>query len=116
MVLLVNVIVMSVSIQRDRKSETWFGQYFEGKCETVDLYNKWVHLAINIISTILLGSSEYCAHIIVAPTRRDIDKVHERGDWYDVGVHSFRNVIRMNIRRKVVWMILMISSILLHLV
>ncbi|KAH7137920.1 hypothetical protein B0J11DRAFT_500177 [Dendryphion nanum] len=114
-VLLINIILLAKSIGRERGLTATYGQYFEGDCDKVKEYNMWLHLGINIVSTILLGASNYCAQILVAPTRREVDTAHAKGDWFDIGVHSFRNVCRIPWKRRVVWAFLVVSSILLHL-
>ena len=35
-----------------------------------------VHLGLNIVSTIILIGSNYTLQVLVAPTRRDIDRAH----------------------------------------
>lgn len=69
-------------------------------CEDVKLYNKVLHLAINTMSTILLGSSNYCAQILVAPTRAELDKAHGKKQWYNIGVQSLRNLRKIDLKRK----------------
>ncbi|PVI04891.1 hypothetical protein DM02DRAFT_725568 [Periconia macrospinosa] len=84
-------------------------------CDTVRLYNRWLHFAINALSTILLSASNYCSQLLVAPTRRDVDEAHSHKVWLDIGVQSIRNLRRVDSRRKGLWGCLMISSGLLHL-
>lgn len=85
-------------------------------CDEVKQYNKLLHFAINVLSTILLGSSNYCAQLLVAPTRKEVDKAHKRHKWFDIGVQSTRNLWRIDKKRRITWFCLMISSGLLHLV
>ena len=77
-----------------------------------------IHLGINIVSTLLLGASNYCAQLLVAPTRSEVDRAHEKKDWLDIGVPSFRNLWKRRIarKRKATWTLLMISSVFLHLI
>ena len=91
---------------------------YQGDCSLVRRYNDLVHLGINVVSTLLLGSSNYCAQLLVAPTRSEVDTAHEKGDWLDIGAPSFRNLWKKRIsrRRKAAWTLLMISSVFLHLV
>lgn len=95
-----------------------FGDLYQGDCKLVARYNTVVHLGINIVSTLLLGASNYCAQLLVAPTRFEVDRAHEKRDWLDIGVPSFRNLWKRRIarKRKVTWTLLMISSVLLHLI
>ena len=95
-----------------------FGEVYRGDCSLVRRYNILVHLGINIVSTLLLGSSNYCAQLLVAPTRSEVDTAHRERDWLDIGVPSLRNLWKNRIaqKRKAPWIMLMISSVLLHLV
>ena len=45
------------------------GTIFTGKCDTAATLNTWLHLAINVFSTILLGCSNYCMQLLSSPTR-----------------------------------------------
>ena len=74
-----------------------------------------MHLAINILSTLLLGASNYSMQCLSSPTRSDIDKAHSQGIWLDIGVPSVRNLRRLSTTRIVLWWLLAISSIPLHL-
>lgn len=75
----------------------------------------WSDLAVNALSTLLLGASNNCAQLLTAPTRKDIDLAHVRGMWLDIGVPSLRNFPVMSRWRKVLVIILFASSIPLHL-
>lgn len=95
-----------------------FGDLYQGDCKLVARYNTVAHLGINIVSTLLLSASNYCAQLLVAPTRSEVDRAHEKRDWLDIGVPSFRNLWKRRIaqKRKATWTLLMISSVLLHLI
>lgn len=84
-------------------------------CSGVKSYNLWLHLSINALSTMLISASNYCAQILIAPTRQDVDAAHMKHEWYDIGVQSWRNLKKTNKRKKCTWAILMASSALLHL-
>lgn len=84
-------------------------------CSQVRSYNIGLHLMINFLSTILLGSSNYCSQLLVAPTRQDIEGAHKKQKTLDIGIQSLRNLYAVNTRRRVLWILLMISSGLLHL-
>jgi hypothetical protein len=84
-------------------------------CETVRQYNRWLHVVINALSTVLLGASNYCAQLLLAPMREEINRAHKAGRWLDVGVQSFRNLNASRPTRQTLWVSLMVSSALLHL-
>lgn len=76
----------------------------------------WPDLAINILSSLLLGASNNCAQLLSSPTRHDIDKAHAKGKWLDIGVPSVRNLGHISGWRVLLWALLFLSSIPLHLV
>jgi hypothetical protein len=84
-------------------------------CGQVRSYNIGIHLVINFLSTILLGSSNYCSQLLVAPTRKDIEEAHKKRKTLDIGIQSVRNLRAVDTPRRVLWVLLMISSGLLHL-
>lgn len=88
----------------------------QGECSQIKGLGIGLHLLINIISTLLLGASNYCMQTISAPTREDIDEAHAKGLFMDIGIPSMRNLGRIKTRRFFVWLCLGLSSIPLHLV
>ncbi|KAK6811974.1 hypothetical protein RU639_012298 [Aspergillus parasiticus] len=92
------------------------GTLHEGNCEKVQHMGTGLHFAINILSTSLLGASNYCMQCLSAPTRKDIDRAHGKGRWLDIGVPSVRNLRLVSRKRAVLWLLLVLSSLPLHLV
>lgn len=86
-----------------------------GDCTLTGRLGFSIHLLINILSTSLLGASNYCMQCVSAPTRKDIDKAHKHYTWMDIGVPSVRNLKWISWRRKVLWCLLCVSSVPLHL-
>ncbi|KAK1807890.1 hypothetical protein LTR12_017755 [Friedmanniomyces endolithicus] len=62
------------------------GEIFRGDCRAAEYLNTGLHLIINILSTLLLVASNFCAHILSAPTRDEVDNAHEDRQWLDIGV------------------------------
>lgn len=113
-VLLFNVVVTAIALSKYGWN-TGVGVAYEGDCEQSNRYNTGLHLVINILSTVLLSASNYCAQILIAPSRNEIDKAHSQGIWLDIGVQSLRNLTNIRVQRRFVWGVLMSSSIILHL-
>ncbi|KAK5050551.1 hypothetical protein LTR84_003832 [Exophiala bonariae] len=90
--LLINIAVAAWLGTRSVSSGLGVVSIFTGDCGTVQTMDLWVHLAINILSTLLLGGSNYCMQCLSAPTRMDVDAAHKKGKWLDVGVPSVRNL------------------------
>jgi hypothetical protein len=93
------------------------GVLYEASCEATKRANIGVHLIINILSSALLGASNYCMQCLSAPTRSEVDKAHHIGKWLDIGIPSLRNVVSASFgtRKKVCWWMLALSSLPLHL-
>lgn len=88
---------------------------YQGNCDTTKNINIGIHLLINILSTVLLGASNYCMQCMSAPTRHEVDKAHTKFKWVDIGIPSLRNLGRIRGTRLVLWLILGLSSLPLHL-
>jgi hypothetical protein len=88
---------------------------YRGNCKTSKNMLTATHVAINALSTLLLGASNYCMHIVSAPSRRDVDKMHARKKVLDIGLNSVSNIFKLGWSRWVVWVLLGLSSIPLHL-
>ena len=68
------------------------GDIYQGDYELVTKYNTFIHLGINILSTLLLGFSNFDAQLLAAPTRSEVDAAHAKDDWLDIEVPSLRNL------------------------
>ena len=90
------------------------GTMYRGECTVAQGLNSWLHIAINVLSTALLGVSNSCMQLLAAPTRREIDEAHDRHSWLDIGVPSFRNIWHISTWRRIVIFLLAASSIPLH--
>jgi hypothetical protein len=87
----------------------------KGSCTEMKRITFWVDLVINILSTLLLGASNNCTQLLVAPTRKDISDAHAAGRYLDVGVSSVRNLLAVSRWRQWLCAGLFLSSIPLHL-
>ena len=114
MVLVINLIFTIWAVAKSGVQDG-LGTLQEGSCKrTMRLTNR-IHIAINVLSTLLLEASNYSMQCLSAPTRYEVDKAHSRGIWLDIGVPSVRNLRRLSTPRIVLWWLLAISSIPLHL-
>jgi hypothetical protein len=92
-----------------------FADPFSYDASNISLMSSLIHILINILSTILLSASNYTMQVLGSPTRGEIDRAHRRGEWFDVGVLSVRNLRRIAPRRQLLCAVLVVSSIPLHL-
>ena len=87
----------------------------DGDCSKSKQLSLWLHLAINILSTLLLGASNYCMQCLSSPSRPEIDRAHSQHIWLDIGVPSVRNLRRVSWNKIILWWLFAISTIPLHL-
>ena len=114
LVLIINLILTIWAVAKSGVQDG-LGTLYDGSCSKTASLTFWIHLAINILSTLLLGASNYSMQCLSSPTRGEIDKAHRQGIWLDIGVPSVRNLRRLSTTRIVLWWLLAISSIPLHL-
>jgi hypothetical protein len=53
--------------------------------------------------------------VLNAPTRKEIDEAHFRCSWFGIGVPSVRNAFRVSRFKTWAWMLLMLTSVPIHL-
>ncbi|ORY01666.1 hypothetical protein BCR34DRAFT_605840 [Clohesyomyces aquaticus] len=111
-VLLLNI---ALTIWGAVRSSANNGHIYHGNCKTAKQINTGIHVIINVLSTLLLGASNYCMQCLCAPNRRDIDVAHREGRWLDVGVQSLRNLAYITPYKRWIWLLLGLSSLPLHL-
>ena len=119
-VFLINLVVLVVAESRggpktDDGSLILRSGHSVSECNYIEKLDTVAHLIINLLSTVLLGGSNYCMQCLSAATRRDVDQAHCRGHWLDIGVPSFRNLRHIGWTRFLLWSALGLSSIPLHL-
>jgi hypothetical protein len=123
--LIVLLFVSLFSLEKDdadygegRHAQDALGQsiLYRGNCETSAKANLWIHLAINIIGTGVLASSNFFMQSLVAPTRAEVDAAHRAGHWLEIGVQSLKNFRFLGWRKILFWSLFSLSSVPLHLV
>jgi len=88
---------------------------FTGDCKKSRRILVTITILINTLSTIPLAVCNNAAQYVSSSTRAEIDTAHRKGRWLHIGVHSFANLRGIAKKRTAVWLILVSSSIPLHL-
>ena len=93
------------------------GVIAEKECVEIRKLNAGVHVLVNALSTLLLAGSNYCMQLLSSPTRSLIDNAHKSRRWVDIGVSSVRNIFDSGncAKRRLLWLLLGLSSLPLHL-
>ena len=114
-VLFINVGLTIYAATHPRyKREKGTGTLYSGSCEKSRMIGLWLHLGINALSTLLLSASNYTQQCLAAPTRSEIDASHARKRWMDIGIPSVRNLFKIKLERRLLWIFIGLTSIPLH--
>ena len=106
---------LTIAAKAKHDIEGVYGILQQGDCNKTKRLDLWLHFLINVLSTLLLGASNYTMQCLSAPTREELDNAHMQGRWLDIGVPSIRNLASIAPSRRVLWILLLLSSIPLHL-
>ncbi|KAI5306633.1 hypothetical protein KEM56_007876 [Ascosphaera pollenicola] len=110
-----NIILLIALEAKKIGGTTREGLLYDGSCSFTKNASIGLHLMINIFSTLLLAASNYCMQYLNAPTRSAIDDAHGRGKWLSIGVPSLRNIPYMGWKKLAIWMVLLVTSLPVHL-
>ncbi|OTA91025.1 hypothetical protein M434DRAFT_33071 [Hypoxylon sp. CO27-5] len=82
--------------------------FYAGDCDNgnVTQVNIALHLLINVVSTLV---------VINSPSRDEVNIAHLKGSWLGIGVPSARNVFHVSKFKTLCWIVLLASSIPIHL-
>jgi hypothetical protein len=115
LVLLCNIALVIIGHLRSGYDKDGVATVFEGDEISVSRLNTFAHILINALSTVLLSMSNYTMQVLNSPTRREIDKAHASGRWFDVGLLSLHNLRIISRKRATICLLLALSSLPLHL-
>jgi hypothetical protein len=114
LVLLANIILVCLGARHGGYKDG-IGILATGDSRYTSRLSTSCHVAINVFSTVLLSSSNYCMQIMSSPSRQTVDRAHARGQSVDIGIWSSHNLRYMRSSHKLIWLALASSSVLLHL-
>lgn len=87
---------------------------YRGDCTYASRLGSGLHVLINVLSTILLGASNVCMQLLLAPSRNQINEAHAKQRWLEIGIPSYHNFRHMGLLNKLTWILLVLSSLPLH--
>ena len=112
--LIVNIVIYAV-MYKHYGVEFGTGVLYTGSCKAVHAGDTLIHLALNVVSTLLLGASNYCLQGLISPTRREVDALHAQKKWVTIGVQHWRNLFYISWRRRLGCILLALTTIPVHL-
>jgi hypothetical protein len=113
-VLLSNIALMMTSLVSHGGVVDAVGTIAKGEAHRIARISTAYHVLINVMSTVLLTSSNYAMQTLCAPTRDDINDAHAKGHWLEIGIMSIHNLRHVKRRRMILWVLLAFSSAPLH--
>lgn len=114
LVLLINVCFMIYALTRHDVAGG-VGLLRVSNCRQVSQWNTALHLLINLLSTIILGASNFTMQCLSSPTRDEVDIAHDKRMSLDVGIPSVKNLRHMSKWKAILWSLLCFSTLPLHL-
>ena len=114
-VLMINLVLTAWALSKYGLTKEGVGIIQEGSCTKTAHLSLWLHLIINLLSTLLLSASNYSMQCLASPTREEVDNAHSRKLWLDIGIPSVKNLNYIARPRIVLWWLLFFSSVPLHL-
>ncbi|PWY67945.1 hypothetical protein BO70DRAFT_374505 [Aspergillus heteromorphus CBS 117.55] len=91
-------------------------ELYAGNCTRATDWATGFHIVINLLSSALFESGGYAMQCLTAPCRTEVDQAHRRRRWLDIGVMSVRNFRVMSVRRKLLWLVLLGTSLPIHMI
>ncbi|KAL5355932.1 hypothetical protein BJX96DRAFT_171126 [Aspergillus floccosus] len=119
--LLINIILTAVAAGIAYRKNGTHGfvsaSLYQGKCSVSKNWATGIHLVINILSTIMLGASNYCMQCLASPSRAEVDNAHRQRFWVSIGIPNIPDLLLHGKgRRRVLGFILLITSLPFHLI
>lgn len=112
---------------------------YTGSCSYVKNLKLWLHLLVNVLSTVLVTGSSYCTFLVLfashvdkskrlagltclgiqslnAPKREEVDSAHSKGQSCRIGIIDISNLFRISWAKRLTIFGLSFSSLTIHVV
>ena len=114
-VLLINLLTLIV-VYTNYEVKGHTATLFTGDCSTAGSTVSWLHLVINLLSSILLAASNFSMQCLSSPSRTEVNKAHAKRRWLAIGTPNVRNLRHVSRKKAMLWIMLGLSSFPLHLI
>lgn len=109
------VICLAISLSQPGSSLSKAHIIFDGSCSKSQNTNLMLHVLLNLISSLILASSNFFMQVLNSPSRQEIDQAHGWLRSLDIGIPSIKNLRHVSWFKRISWLIFLISSVPLHL-
>ncbi|KAF2870435.1 hypothetical protein BDV95DRAFT_496366 [Massariosphaeria phaeospora] len=101
--LVVNVAIYAWLFATHNSAKSNNTTIMTGSCRMIRGANTGIHVALNAVSTMILGASTYAMQGMTAPTRKEVDAAHLQGRWVEIGTSSVRNLFYVRRMNTCIW-------------
>ncbi|KAJ9224610.1 hypothetical protein DTO021C3_722 [Paecilomyces variotii] len=114
--IILTIVATAIAYSRDEQQQSSASVLYQGECSRTKGWASGIHLVINVLSTLVLGASNYCMQCLGSPSREDVDRAHAQRTWLDIGTPSIGNFNFVGRRRFVLWFVLLMTLLPIHLI
>ena len=83
----------------------------EGRCETIQNIDRGIHVVVNVGSGILVVGATYIFQVLSSPTRTEVDAAHDKLQWFDIGIPSLRNLLKIGKGRALLAVVILTEAV-----
>ncbi|KAI0016538.1 hypothetical protein F4780DRAFT_676489 [Xylariomycetidae sp. FL0641] len=84
---------------------------YTGSCTRARHIHIGIHVAINVLTIILLAVANYTFQVLTSPTSEEIARAHNQRRWLEIGIPSLRNFVGISPWRSTVGMVVLLVAI-----
>ena len=115
----ISILILNIALAGwlSRRADSFGGLVVLSRrsCQSSKAVIRAVHLLINVLASLHLAASNYCLQILNSPLREEIDRAYESKRWMCVGIPNIRNLSQIPWMRRILWVVLALSSLPVHL-
>ncbi|KAL4924604.1 uncharacterized protein BDV17DRAFT_295240 [Aspergillus undulatus] len=115
--IILTVIAAGIAYSKNNETDFPFASLHTGSCSVTKKWTTGLHLVINVLSTAMLGTSNYCMQCLASPSRAEVDDAHSKRLWLRIGIPNIWHLLRRQRgRRQSLGWLLMVTSFPIHLI
>lgn len=113
LILVVAVICLTLAVSRSRMlgGESAIAT---GDCQRIRRVSWAVQAVISLCLIALLAISNYAFQVLSSPTRAEVSAAHDHRRWLDIGIPSFKNLVRISRVRAILAVFILLVAFTLQ--
>ncbi|KAL4939673.1 hypothetical protein BDV06DRAFT_198363 [Aspergillus oleicola] len=114
---ILTVIAAGIAYSKNGETSFSFAALYTGKCSTAKQWTTGMHFVINVLSTAMLGASNYCLQCLASPSRAQVDDAHKKRISVRIGVPNIWDLLsRQRGKRQLLGWLLIATSLPIHMI